>query len=73
MIIKAKFPSRCEVCGEDIAEGDDIWWERGTNAVHVQCHESQEENTKSPVKPVQPGVTARYRPPPSKIHSPPWT
>ncbi len=63
MIIKAKFTSRCDVCGEDIDEGEEIEWTKGEPPSHRQCFEDQKANEACPVKPVQHGVTVRFNPP----------
>ena len=37
MVITAKFNSRCPRCGQFISTGDEIEWERGKKARHVEC------------------------------------
>ena len=48
MTITAKFASSCPTCGGKIRKGEQINWERGKPAQHVQCapqaeHVSQED------------------------------
>lgn len=37
MVIRAKFNSRCPSCGQFISAGEEIEWERGKKATHVEC------------------------------------
>ena len=66
MRIRAKYSSTCDECNTAINEGDDIWWERETGALHWDCYQRRSENSKSPVKPVQAGVTVHFNPPKRK-------
>lgn len=38
MTITAKFASTCPACGQSIAVGQSIEWERGSKARHTDCH-----------------------------------
>jgi len=68
MIITSKYPGKCYECGEEYDVGERIWWEgKGIVPVCLECHERDEANEKSPIKPVQKGVTARYNPPAKPI------
>lgn len=62
-IIRAKFDGRCYLCQKPFDEGDPIWWEAGIQAEHEQCHLDDIERQRSPIKPVQKGVTVRFNPP----------
>lgn len=37
MTIRAKYAGRCRKCGGGICVGDEIDWERGEGASHVEC------------------------------------
>ena len=65
-LIRAKYAGFCADCQKAIAPDDDIWWGKGEDVLCPECHERREENDRSPVKPVQDGVTVRFRPPPAK-------
>lgn len=69
MIIKAKYVSRCELCGEQIEVGSNIFWEKGAQAVHAECHADAKTNEASPIKPVQPGTVARFKKPPAPVET----
>jgi len=38
-LITAKYPGRCQECGQPISKGDQIFWQRGY-AAHAQCNAS---------------------------------
>lgn len=63
MIIKSKFNGKCDLCGESFETGEDIWWEPKEPAVHLTCYQDSESNHASPIKPIQEGVTARFKTP----------
>ena len=35
--IKAKYPGKCFVCGEEIGEGELVDWSKETGAKHTYC------------------------------------
>jgi hypothetical protein len=37
VVISARFPGKCRVCGEGIPAGATVEWERGSGAAHVTC------------------------------------
>lgn len=37
MIITAKYSSQCKTCGNPIAVGESIEWEKGSPALHEAC------------------------------------
>jgi hypothetical protein len=60
-IIKAKYAGRCYSCGDQYEIGDEVWWSKGDAPLCVGCHEEDTANAASPIKPVQQGVTARFK------------
>ena len=40
MIMKARYPGRCEKCGDPINPGDTIEWHPGTPGWHETCPET---------------------------------
>lgn len=36
-LITSRYPSRCRVCGNPIAAGDSVWWERGSKPACDPC------------------------------------
>lgn len=62
--IKAKFPGICDECGQDFDADSSVIFDNVEKVCwHVECWEEIRANEKSPIKPVQKGVIARYNPP----------
>lgn len=64
MRITAKFAGKCAHCGNPIKAGEQVEYVPDCKAVwHIDCYADRMETNAAPVKPVQHGVTARYRSP----------
>jgi hypothetical protein len=37
MFIKSKFMSICPICNGMIAKDEQVWWTKGSKAIHTQC------------------------------------
>lgn len=45
MVISAKYEGKCRNCGQKISIGEQINWERGAGATHVECPDAKPEPT----------------------------
>lgn len=61
MKIKARYSGKCARCGDPIKVGDEVEYDSECKSVmHPECAIDAEEA--SPIKPVQAGTTARFKP-----------